>query len=157
VAIRASETKSLLLPLFIGYIQLELQMSRSSLPLSHTGATNASSTAFGACAGRASLLTKLIGAHVIHTILRGQTPIIVSNGVNALSTKWLRVQTYMKLVYQTYGNIMLVLRLPAIANTERLQTVCPNKDEEFSYGFFITDQITEATDLGFLAWKAKLF
>jgi hypothetical protein len=74
-------------------------MSRSGLHLSDIGITNASSTASGQCTRRDSLFTKLIGAHVIHTISRGQTPIIVSNGINAFPTNWTEIQTYMQLVH----------------------------------------------------------
>jgi hypothetical protein len=65
--------------------------------------------------------TELIGAHVVHAFSHGQTPIMVSNAVNAFSTNWQKIQTYMKLVHKAF---LFVIRLPAISyisiNTESM-------------------------------------
>lgn len=99
VTIRASLVKSELTPSFSQDVDLEMRMTTTGLPLSHTGSESTKPHSFKDCARRSTLFTKLIGAHVVHAISRGQTPIMVSNGANAFSTNWPRFKTYMELVY----------------------------------------------------------
>jgi hypothetical protein len=134
-------------------MNLELEMSTSGLPLPQSSSPRTVRAAFNSCARSAALFTKAIGAHAIHAISRKQTPILISNDINAFSTNWTRIRTYMDLVHQAYGNITLVIRLPEIANTERLRTLCPHEDEEFSCGFYTAGQIAAETDIGVLALK----
>jgi hypothetical protein len=156
VTLRASAVKSALMPQFIGDINLELEMSTSGLPLTQSSSPRTVQAAFNNCARSVGLFTKVIGAHAIHGISRGKTPILISNGINAFSTNWTRVRTYMSLVHQTYEIITLVIRLPEIANTAKLRNLCPHEDEEFSYGFYTAGQISAGTDTGVSAWKEEL-
>jgi hypothetical protein len=150
VVIRASEVKSALSPSF-GIDILETSMGTGGLPLPRQGAESAAKTAFMFCGKKTLTFTALIGAHVVHALSRGQTPIIVSNGINAFSTHWQRVRTYMELVHQAYGDIPFVIRLPSVADTKRFKTMCPVKDNTLSYGFYTTGQIAEGKDEGVLA------
>lgn len=130
------------MPQFSEDLTLELEMLTSGLPLSQKSSDSAVKQSFYAWARRARIFTELIGAHVIHAIPRRQTLIIVSNGINAFSTNWTRVQAY--------RDIMLVVRLHEIANTERLPMLCPHEDDDSSYGFYTASQIAEGTDIGVL-------
>jgi len=58
---------------------------------------------------------------------------------------------YMELVYHAYGDIVIIVRLPKITDTERLRTMCPHRDEDFSYGFYTAGQIAKGSDTGALA------
>jgi hypothetical protein len=155
--LRASAVKSALMPQFSEDLTLEFEMSTSGLTLLQTSSDSAVKQSVYAWACRARIFTELIGAHVIHAIPRRQNLIIVSNGINASSTNWTRIQAYMDLVRKAYGDIMLVIRLPEAASTERLHTMCPHEDPHFSYEFYTASQIAEGTDIGVLAWKAELF
>lgn len=48
---------------------------------------------------------------------------------------------YIELIYHAYGDVPIVVRLPETANTERLRTMCPHSDEDFSYGLYTAGQI----------------
>lgn len=154
--IRASGVKLELVPSFDGQMDLEMSMATSGLPLSHDGSESAKMESFKDCAREPTRFTKLIGAHVVHAISRGQTPIIVLNGVNAFSTNWPRMKTYMELVCLAYRVVMIVVRLPKIAETERLRTLCPYNDESFSCEFYTASQIVGGRDTGVLAWQAEV-
>jgi hypothetical protein len=129
--LRASAVKSALMPQFSEDLTLEFEMSTSGLTLLQTSSDSAVKQSVYAWACRARIFTELIGAHVIHAIPRRQNLIIVSNGINASSTNWTRIQAYMDLVRKAYGDIMLVIRLPEAASTERLHTMCPHEDPHF--------------------------
>jgi hypothetical protein len=96
--IRASEVKLALSP-FFGIDILETSMGTGGLPLPRQGGESAGKSTFMICGRRSLKFTAPIGAHVVHALSRGQTPIMVSNGVNAFSTNWQRVRIYMELVH----------------------------------------------------------
>lgn len=84
--IQASQVKSELMLSSSHDIDLEMNMTTTGLSLSQTGFGSANPDTFNRYARRSALFTKLIGAHVVHAISRGQTPMMVFNGVNAFST-----------------------------------------------------------------------